>query len=95
MDVGFMNVKRGDKVTRLLAEKVPMELTVVRVDESLIWATSDGWVDKNPDEEPGNFWTFDRATGVEEDDDLGWGVARGVTGSRLVGFERVAPRSAE
>lgn len=28
-------------------------------------------------------WTFDRATGAEEDEDLQWGVAHGRTGSYL------------
>jgi hypothetical protein len=31
-------------------------------------------------------WTFDRYTGAEIDEDLGWGPSFGRTGSYLVGF---------
>lgn len=66
----FYHVKPGDKVKRLLAGVVPMTLTVAEVTEKLI-VTKGGW-------------TFDRETGIEEDEDLGWGRAAGVTGSYLV-----------
>lgn len=81
--IGFMNVKRGDRVVRLLAETSPQQLYVVKVDERLIYAALSDSVD--PDDGTGApVWTFDRATGVEEDDDLQWGMRYGITGSRLI-----------
>lgn len=59
----------GDTVLRLLAGAIPMQLRVTSVDERLIHCGSR---------------TFDRETGLEEDPELGWGVAFGVTGSFLV-----------
>lgn len=79
--IGFMAVKRGDRVRRMLADVVPMDLYVVKVDEKLIYASVSEAVD--PVQSPGMVWTFDRATGMEEDEELGWGVRRGVSGSRL------------
>ena len=71
-----MHVKVGDIVLRMLAGEVPMKLRVTKVDELLIHcAALDAPVDG---------WTFDRATGVEEDEDLRWGVRFGRTGSYLV-----------
>jgi hypothetical protein len=81
--IGFMNVKPGDRVRRVLAEQVPMDLYVVKVDERLIYGALSGSVD--PDKSSGSVWTFDRATGIEEDEDLGWGMRYGTTGSRLIG----------
>jgi hypothetical protein len=52
----------------MLAGVVPMELKVTEVTENRI---------KCGDLE------FDRTTGVEEDGELGWGVAYGTTGSFL------------
>lgn len=80
-DIGFMAVKRGDRVRRMLADAVPMDLYVVRVDERLIYAALSESV--SPTDEEAAVWTFDRATGIEEDEDLGWGILRGVSGSRL------------
>jgi len=75
-NIGFMAVKKGDRVRRVLAESTSMDLDVVRVDERLIYCGA---------EVNGAFagWTFDRATGVEEDEDLGWGILKGTSGSRL------------
>lgn len=71
----FTHVKVGDIVTRMLGGKVPSKLTVTHVSHKLIHcATPDG-----TDE-----WTFDRATGVEEDTELRWGVKFGFSGSYLV-----------
>lgn len=67
--VGFCDLKVGDEVTRMLAGTIPMPLRVTAVDQHLIHCGP---------------WTFDRATGVEEDSDLNWGVKYGVTGSYLV-----------
>ena len=76
-NIGFMAVKKGDRVRRLLGGQVPMDLTVTHVDGRLIYAGA---------ELNGAFmgWTFDRATGIEEDEGLGWGVRHGKSGSRLV-----------
>lgn len=81
---GFMHVKPGDRVLRLMAETAEMDLIVKQVGENLIWATLEEWLNLDPLDHPGNYWTFDRRTGVEEDPDLGWGLKYGVTGSRLV-----------
>lgn len=67
----FRDLKPGDTITRLISSaKIPMIMTVESVDEDLIHMKGG--------------WTFDRATGVEEDHDLGWGVRFGITGSFLV-----------
>lgn len=52
----------------MLAGVVPMKLKVTDV-------TSDKIICGD--------WQFDRATGVEEDEDLGFGVKYGITGSYL------------
>ncbi len=65
----FEDVKVGDTVLRLLSDQnIPMHLKVTAVDDRLIHCGP---------------WTFDRGTGVEEDEELGWGVKFGRTGSRL------------
>ena len=66
----FKDVKVGDQVTRLLAEKIPMKLNVSEVTETLI-ITHGGW-------------QFERENGVEYDEDLQWGTKWGYTGSYLV-----------
>jgi hypothetical protein len=53
----------------MLAGVIPMLLRVTSVEERLIRCGA---------------WQFDRVTGWEVDDDLGWGPAHGVTGSYLV-----------
>jgi len=68
----FSHIKAGDVVTRMLAGTVPMQLRVTEVDEELIYCGT-----------PGQGWSFDRQTGAEVDDDLGWGPAYGITGSFL------------
>lgn len=64
-----MKVEIGQKVTRMLAGKIPMELKVTDVTESLIVCGP---------------WTFDLVTGAEVDEDLGWGPPPLVTGSFLI-----------
>lgn len=66
----FEDVKAGDTVIRMLAGTIPMKLIVSKVDDDLIYCGDHGW-------------TFDRKTGAEVDDDLGWGPAYGITGSFL------------
>jgi hypothetical protein len=80
--IGFMAVKRGDRVRRMLADSIPMDLYVLKVDERLIYTSVSDAID--PDRNSGSVWTFDRATGIEEDEDLGWGIMQGISGSRLV-----------
>jgi hypothetical protein len=60
-------VKEGDEVTRVLGG-VPMKLKVTKVAEKT--------VECGP-------WTFDKATGAEIDEELGWGPPPKGTGSYL------------
>jgi len=53
----FEHVKAGDTVTRMICGTMPMELKVTKVDDTLIYCGD---------------WTFDRITGGEVDEDLGW-----------------------
>jgi hypothetical protein len=76
----FSDVKVGDIVVRLLGGCVEMKLKVTKVDEKLIYATAIDAVINDA-------WTFDRASGVEEDDVLCWGVKHGATGSYLISVE--------
>ena len=69
----FYAVQAGFRVHRLMAGSIPMTLTVTEVTEQLIVC--------------GGGWTFDRRTGIEVDEDLGWGLDYGITGSQLVGWE--------
>lgn len=71
-----MKIKVGDTIIRLLAESVPMELKVTEIDDELIYCGPKG-----------EGWTFDRVSGIEVDDDLGWGPKYGRTGSRIVGVK--------
>lgn len=64
----FEHIKVGDKVTRMLAGDIPMELTVQSVTDTVIDCG----------------WEFDRKTGCEIDDFLGWGPPPKMTGSFLV-----------
>ncbi len=67
----FSHVVVGDIVVRMLAGVIPCWLRVTEVTDTLIRGGGP------------NGWTFDRKTGIEEDPDLGWGVASGITGSFL------------
>ncbi len=57
--VDCRSVVVGDVINRMLARTIPMKLRVTDVDDTLIHT--------------GGGWTFDRATGAEVDEDLGWG----------------------
>jgi hypothetical protein len=57
----------GDTVTRMLAGIIPMELVVDRVDDDRVYCGP---------------YVFDRETGAEIDEELGWG-AKGCAGSIL------------
>jgi hypothetical protein len=74
----FWSVRAGDRVTRILGG-APMVLCVTDVDERLIHCGPRG-----------SGWTFDRETGAEVDEELGWGPKFGVTGSYLVHADGVA-----
>ncbi len=65
----FKHLKVGDRVIRSFAgRKQPWKVTAVS--ETLVTV--------------GMGWTFDRETGMEEDEMLRWGVKYGRTGSMLV-----------
>lgn len=63
-----MSIQKGDIVTRNLAG-ILMHLKVSEVTDDLIICGA---------------WTFDRKTGAEVDEDLGWGPPPQATGSYLV-----------
>lgn len=64
----FKHLIVGDKVYRLLAGTIPMEMTVTAVNMGYIKC---------------GLYTFDRATGVEEYAPFKWGVNFGTSGSVL------------
>jgi hypothetical protein len=66
----FDEVKPGDKLTRCLAGKIFISVMVDKVENGII--NIDGG------------WTFDQATGMEIDEDLGFGPKFGITGSYLL-----------
>jgi|WetSurMetagenome_2_1015567.scaffolds.fasta_scaffold847666_1 hypothetical protein len=63
----LQDLKPGDPVVRWVAGEFPMMLTVTAVDEAIITCGA---------------WTFDRVTGGEIDEDIGWTALR--TGSVIV-----------
>lgn len=65
----FQHVKAGSKVIRMLAGMIPMELIVTEVRDGRIITSGD--------------WEFDAETGMEIDEELGWGPGTGRTGSHL------------
>lgn len=70
----FTHLKPGDLVIRKLAGKLPMTMIVREVTDTLIICDT---------KDCRGGWTFDRKTGIEEDEDLQWGVRWGRTGSFL------------
>ena len=64
-------IKVGMAVNRILAGSVSMILEVTEVEDTLVTC---GW------------WTFDRETGAEIDEDLGWDTKR--TGSVLTEMQQ-------
>lgn len=65
----FGHIKPGDQVMRYLSSaEIPMRLTVTHVDDRFIYCAGlDGW-------------KFDRKTGAEVDEELGWGALNPETG---------------
>lgn len=60
-------MKVGDQVTRILADTISMQLIVTAIDEEFIHV--------------GGGWKFDKVTGAEIDEELGWNKER--TGSYI------------
>jgi hypothetical protein len=67
------DVKVGDTARRMLAGVVPMQLKVTEVTDTEIVCGD---------------WRFDRATGAEIDEGLGWGPPPLITGSYIDRIER-------
>lgn len=74
----FDDVKVGDKITRLLGGEVPMKVVVGKIENGIIYTSSeDGIVPLK------HGWKFNQANGAEIDEDLGWdGIT--ITGSYLI-----------
>ncbi len=65
----------GDTVTRMLCGTISIKLTVTSITDDLIVC---------------DLWEFDRATGIEIDEYLGWGPRFGTSGSYLVECQKSA-----
>ena len=65
---GFENLNVGDVVTRMLGGTIPMKLSVSAITDRIITCSA---------------WQFDRVTGAEIDEVLGWGPPPLMTGSYL------------
>ncbi len=66
--MGFENLRVGDVVVRMLAGTLPIKLQVSDITDQLIVCSA---------------WQFDRATGAEIDEELGWGPPPLMTGSYI------------
>jgi hypothetical protein len=77
------HITQGDTVIRLIAGELEMPMRVLQADDELISCTL---LDLGQEDaiERGLIWTFDRRTGLEVDDGLGWGPRWQRTGSELV-----------
>lgn len=78
--MSFNHLKPGDRVVRCMGG-LDMQMVVREIKSGLIVCDAvqaDGSVFLGG-------WTFDPATGAEEDPDLEWGVKYGATGSFLKG----------
>lgn len=86
----FGHLKVGEEVDRQMGDGGPlMRMVVVKVTDDRIYC--DAAKDRpmlNSAEPIEDHWQFDRETGVEEDERLGWGMKFGVTGSYLVSTEK-------
>jgi hypothetical protein len=66
---GFENLKVGDVVARMLGGgAIPMKLSVSAITDRIITCSA---------------WQFDKASGAEIDEELGWGPLPLMTGSYL------------
>ena len=68
--MSYENIKVGMRVKRMLAGTIPMDLLVSEVTDTRIICGA---------------YEFDRKTGAEIDEELGWGPEFGHTGSYLKG----------
>ena len=66
--MGFENLQVGDVVVRMLAGTLPMKLQVSDITDQLIICSA---------------WQFDKVTGAEIDEELGWGPPPLMTGSYM------------
>ena len=66
--MGFENLQVGDVVVRMLAGTLPMKLQVSDITDQLIICSA---------------WQFDKVTGAEIDEELGWGPPPLMTGSYI------------
>jgi hypothetical protein len=71
--MSFEHIKVGDTLTRILGGVIPVELKVTEVTETEILCGARGIG-----------WMFDRKTGAEIDEVLGWGHPPKTTGSYLI-----------
>lgn len=81
--MSFRDLKPGDRVTRLLAGLLPMEMRVLRIEgDNLICfpVEAASYMDEN---DPGSCYTFNRDNGGEVDLELGWNPPHTPTGSVL------------
>lgn len=67
--VKFANVKIGDVLTREIANIIRVDVKVTGVTDQHVICGE---------------WIFDKETGMEEDPEIGWGKAFGITGSLLM-----------
>jgi hypothetical protein len=79
-----MDLKPGDKVTRMIAGTIPCELPVRAITDEFIYLGPPEW-------DLDQCWKFDREYGYEIDEDLGWGMQTSgpkdgeiVTGSYII-----------
>ena len=70
-EMSFRNLKVGDKVTRLLAQTIKMEMIVVAVKDKFIYCDA---AQDRPMKGLSlwQHWKFDRDTGLEEEDRMSW-----------------------
>ena len=78
--MSFEHLKVGDRVDRYHGSGFFMEMQVVEVKDTLLVCAA--MLPDNRGLVKGD-WTFDRNSGVEEDEDLHWGVKYGATGTYL------------
>ena len=78
--MSFRELKVGDGVIRRMgADGPPSKMKVMAVTDKLLICAAPGTEEWPLDQ----LWTFDRETGIEEDEQLGWGRKFGVTGTYL------------
>ena len=79
--MSFNHLKVGDKVNRKMGNSGPKMLMVVeKIDDKLIYCNAA----ENPLPPSAEKWMFDIETGIEEDEELGWGRRFGKTGTFLL-----------